>query len=574
MRKLLVIIVLAAVVAGLYFAFGRGGGVGNELSLGAGSADAPLAYVPADTPYVFANLEPLPKASLDAWMQQSETAVQIWRLQYDTMLQAMKDKDASGTALEWMTALDAEFTGKTVAQSLDVLGIDLQGRSAVYGVGLVPVLRMTLGKPDAFRAFVARVEATAGEKIPAAKVGDIDYWQFTNPQAPLRAILALQGNHLVATLAPVDDDASLRTLLGVDKPAASMQDGAALAKLNTQYGYTPFATGYIDTTRIVALFTAAPTPLETAFLGALEIDKPAIDAVCQAEYAALAQAAPRIVIGYTLLEPQRSVGVSRIELRKDIATDLMTLRAPMPGLDAADDALFNFGLSLKLAQLPPLVGKWAGAVQSAPWQCASLLELNQAFAEGNAQLTNPAVFMAGPVFEGFHAIATRFTLPKPGEEADFGGKLLLGSPSPAALVAMAQTFAPQLAELQLKPDGEVKLVPAMPGMPPGLPAHVAMTDKLIGLAIGAGEETTLKAAMSVDPARQPLLVIGYSGAAFLQFTQQMQPSLAAIEDPAKRAESERSMEMMRQMYAMIRRIDMRVEFDESGVVFHQAAEMN
>jgi hypothetical protein len=120
----------------------------------------------------------------------------------------------------------------------------------------------------------------------------------------------------------------------------------------------------------------------------------------------------------------------------------------------------------------------------------------------------------------------------------------------------------------------VKPMPAMPGMPPNLPAHVAMTDTLIGLAIGSGEETTLKAAMTSDPKRQPLLVMGYSGAAFVQFAEQMKQSISAIEDPAQRAESERSMDMMLEMYKLIRRAEMQVEFDESGIVLYQSAEMN
>ena len=577
MRKLLVALVLVAVVGlGLWFAFGRdrAGGAGDGLSLRAGSPDAPLAYVPADTPYVIANLEALPKASLDAWMQQSETMVQLWRTQFDMALHALESKDAADPGLKWMRALDAEFKGKTVSQSLDMLGIDLQGRSAIYGVGLVPVVRMTLGNPDAFRAFVARVETAAGEKLPSATLGDIGYWQFTAPGAPLRGVLALQGKHLVATLAPVNDEASLKTLLGVDKPAASMQDGAALAKINQVYGYTPFATGYVDTQRLVAQLTGPATPLETAFLAAMEIEKPAVDAVCQAEYAALAQAAPRLVLGYTTLEPKRSVAVSRLELRGDIAKDLMTLRAPMPGLDAANDALFNVGFSMKLAQFPPLVAKWAGAVQNAPWKCASLLDLNQSFADASTQLTNPAVFMAGPVFEGIHAIATRFSMPVGGGEPDFAGKLLIGSPSPEALLQLSQNFAPQIAQLGLKPDGTVKPLSALPGLPADMPAHVAMTDSLIGLAIGSGEEATLKNAMTVDAARQPLFVLGYSGEAFMQFTEQMKAATAAIEDPAQRAENERAMEMVRQAYAMIRRIEMRIEFEESGVAFHQSAEMN
>lgn len=566
---------VAVLAAGVWFFATRDGSLPGAGTAAVGGPDAPLAYVPADTPYVIANLDTLPRDKIDAWLRQSDTVMQMYRTQFDTLRAALEDKDPASPAVRWGKALDAEFRGKDVRQSVEMLGIDLQSRSAVYGIGLVPVARMTLADPGKLRAFIGRVETAAGEKLATGKAGDVDYWQFTDDTAPLRAILALQGSHLVLTLAPKGDDASLRTLLGLDKPAQSLADGGALPSLNAKYGYTPYATGYVDTTRLLKVFTGPATPLETAFLAALEIEKPQVDAVCQAEYDALAQVMPRLVFGYTELDVKRSVGVSHLELREDIARDLMTLRAPMPGLAAANDSLFNFGISLKLAQLPPLVAKWAGAVQSAPWQCPSLAELNTAFAEGSVQLNNPAVFAAGPVFEGLHAIATRFSVPAPGAEPDFAGKLLIGSPSPKALLGLAQSMAPALASMQLQPDGQVQPLPAMPGLPPSLPAHVAMTDTLLGIAVGAGEEATLAQAMTVNPAQQPLLVVGYSGAAFAQFFEQMQATMeASADDDAEREELRRSTELMKQVYGMIRRIEMRVEFDETGIVFHQSADMN
>jgi hypothetical protein len=574
MRKILIAaIVLLALGAGLWFFIGRGPGTvapGAALA----DADAPLAFVPADTPYLIANLERMPKATVDAFVQQSEPVVKMWRTQFDLMNKRMAADGADEAATRWARAFEGEFRDKSLVEAIAAMGLDMQAFSAVYGVGLVPVARLTLADPAAFRAFVARLEERSGQKIATGTVDGLDYWQFTSADAPLRGILALQGDHAVLTLAPVGDDAALRTLLGIERPAQTLRDGGALAQINRDYGFTPYATGYVDTARVMALVSAPATPLESAFFRALEIEKPAIDAVCQAEYAALAAAAPRLVMGYTKLEPKASHSITRIELRSDLAQDLLGLRAPMPGLDAADDSAFNFGFSLKLAALPPLLGKWTGAVSKDPWKCASLAELNQGFAEVGAQASNPAMFAAAPVFHGFHAIVTRFDMATFDTAPDVSGKLLIGSPNPTALVGMARGFVPPLAGIELKPDGVVQALPAMPGMPANLPAHVAMTDALIGIAVGAGEDATLKAAMQVDAAQQPLLVLGYSGAAFTQFAENMARSVAMIEDEAQRAESEQSVQMMRDMYALIGRIDMRVEFDERGIAIHQNARMN
>jgi hypothetical protein len=575
MRKIgIALVVLLLLGIGAWLVFGRGAGSLPGVPGGSGStadADAPLAFAPADTPYLFANVERMPKATVDALLQQSEPMVNIWRGQFDLMRARLQADAADTPAAKWILALDAEFKDKSLSQSIAGIGLDMQSLSAIYGIGLVPVARMTLADPAAFRAFIARLEQHAGEKLATGTIDGIDYWQASAPEEPLRAILALHGDHLVMTLAPVGDDTALRTLLGIDRPAQSLIDGGALVAINRDYGFTPFATGYVDSARLLAQFTKPATPLETAFLAALKIEKPAIEATCQTEFAAIAAIAPRLVFGYSKLEAKASEAESRIELRKDIAQDLMALRAPMPGLDAANDSAFNLGVAFFVGEVPTIVNKWADAVAAAPFQCARLASLNASFADLRQQAANPAVFMVAPAVSAFHAILDRVDIKSLDTEPDLAGKLLIASPNPAALIGMAKGFAPPIASLDLKPDGKVHPLPAMPGMPPNLSAHAAMTDGLLGLSFGAGEEATLLDAMRTDAARQPLLVIGYSGEAFTQFADQMAATNAAIEDPASRAEAERSMEMMRAMYALIGRSDMSLEFDERGIVFRQSA---
>jgi hypothetical protein len=576
MRKLLIAIVaLLALGVGIWWLVGRDlpqTAPGADVAI-ALDPDAPLAFVPADTPYLIANLERMPKATVDAFVQQSEPALQIWRTQFDLLSRRVDDSEAIRPAAKWLRAIDAEFRGKSLEQSMHSVGLDLQSLSAVYGVGLVPVARLTLADPDAFRAFIARLEERSGETIPSASVDGVAFWQFAAADTPLRGIMALQGNHLVLTVAPIGDDQALRVLLGIERPTATLHDGGELAAINRKYGFSPYATGYVDSARLLALLAAPATPLESAFLSALEIEKPAIDAICQSEFAALAALVPRLVLGYTRLEPKSSHGVTRIELRPDVAQDLMRLRAPMPGLDAAQDAVVNFGLSLRVGEVPALLGKWSGALAAAPWQCAALTPLNESAAEVSAQAANPAVFMAAPVFHGFHAILNRIDLSTIDTAPDLSGVLVIGSPSPAALLAMARNFVPALAQLKLEPNGQVQALPPMPGLPSHLPAHVAMNEQLLGIAFGAGQDAGLGAAMQSDPTRQPLLVLGYSGALISQFTEKMAQTTAAIADPEERAEAEQSMQAMRSMYALIGRIEMTVELDPDGIAIHQSATM-
>jgi hypothetical protein len=581
MRKIVVVVlVLAALAVGVWFLRRDGAAPGSPADV-AGTAPAatdpngPLAYVPADTPYVFANLEPVPAAVSTQWMQQMDMVGELWRNQLASAIAKLEQERPEADELKWMRAIRAELDGKTTQQFFASVGYDVRARFALYGVGLAPVLRLTLADPEKFRGFLARLEQQGGTPFPRATLDGQEYLQLNGgPTAKLRGIVALQDGQLVLTLAPLADDAALRELLGLQKPARSLQDGGALTALNTEFAYLPYGSGYFDVRALLQRFTAAPTPLETAFLTALEVQKPAVDPVCQAEYEALAVAVPRMSFGYTTMDAKRMDMVARIETNAAIAADLRTLRAPMPGLAQVGDSPLNFGLSFKLAALPGLVSKWADAVAAAPWQCASLAPLNESFAQTRQQLANPVVFGAAPVFEGVHAIATRLELKPAGETPDFGGKLLIGSPSPAALVGMAKSFVPQLATLQLAPDGKVHALPALPNVPNDLPGWVAMKEHVLGLAFGAGEDADLAEYLQVDPAQQPLIVLGYSGALFAQFNQQMLEQAAAIADPAEAEQQKQAAEMVARMYAQIRRMEMRVEFGERGIELHQRAEMN
>jgi hypothetical protein len=580
MRKILILVLLAALVVGggLYFMRrgGTPGDAGAEGNGGGGSVDrnAPLAFVPANTPYVFANIEPFPAAITARWMQQFDVAARVWQSQLALGIAKLEQTRPEAEELKWLRAVNAELEGKTMEQVFDALGYDLQGRFALYGVGLVPVMRISLADPEKFKAFIARLEKHVGSAFPRGTVAGQEYFNLVAPEGKLRGILALQDRQLVLTLAPAAGDEALPELLGVQRPAKSLGEAGTLAALNRQFAYLPNGSGYFDTRLLLEQFSAPATPLQTAFLTALEIQKPALDPVCASEYAAMTGAVPRLSFGYTRLDAQHMDLVSRLETNAAIAADLRTLRAPMPGLDKTADAPFNFGVSLKLAALPPLVSKWASAIAAAPWQCEALKGLNEGAAQSQQQLANPVVFGAAPVFEGLHLIATRIELKSMNEAPDFAGKLLIGSPNPAALLGMAKSFAPPLASVQLAPDGKVHALPALPEMPAGMPAFAAMTKNVLGLAVGTGEDKDLAEYMSADPARQPLLVLGYSGALFAQFNKIMLEQAAAVADPAEAASQKEMAELMGQLYGQMRRTEIRLEFGEHGIEMHQSAELN
>ena len=529
-----------------------------------------LSYVPADTPYAFANLEPIPADTLTAWTEQFGPFYAAYEEMLGTTLKQLEaSPEGNERAARVAKALLAEMAGNLNLGGIQKIGIATDGHFALYGVGLVPVFRWELKDEAAFRALIGRVETRLGEKLPEAKLGDASYWRAGPAGETLAGIIAIVDGDLVLTLAPQNaDDKLLRTLVGVDKPSDSL-DADVIEDINDAGGFKPYGSGYIDTVLVAQRLIDGKTGVEKAFLDAFEVEDKPVDAVCREEFVSIARNFPRVTTGYTSFEKKHMEQRLLFEMKPEIAKDVAALAAPVPGLGAGSEGtVLDFGLSMDLSKLPAFVTKQAAAFKAKPYQCASLKDLNTSFAEMETQLANPMVMATAPVFSGFRAALTRFDRKDPTAMPDVAGKLVIASPNPQSLIALARTTVPAFASLQLKPGDEPVALPAelaTPGVPP---TYIAVTDKAIGVAVGETERATLKAFIAAPVGNPPpLLVANYSGTFMAQLMklspapENADPELAAVQA---------SMDKMADAYGQIfEHFGMTVAATERGIEMSQ-----
>lgn len=487
---------------------------------GKDAATDPLAYVPENTPFLIANLEPVPNASIDMWLKNSEQMMPMYERMLDKAIEDMGRDRPADVGMKLVIGLRDEMKGKLNRAGLESFGLSMSARSAFYGVGLIPVMRIELGDPAAFRGFIARLESKAGEKLGVAKIGDQEYWTAGPADAKLQLVAAIQGEHLVITLAPRPaDDAVLKTLLGIELPKKSVLDAKTLAKFNADRGYLAYGSGYLDSAKLIEVLFAKRTPVEQAFLDALEQKNPLDDVSeqCKAEYRAISAQVPRITFGYTELGGKQMSLRYVFETTPVVGAELVGLAVTVPGLDGHGEGLFDFGFGIDLNALVKFVNAKAGAVASAPYQCESLQSLNDAFAKARTNINNPAVFMVAAAYKGLYASLSKLDMPE-GGSPEIEGKLVIASDNPQSLLSMVGNFAPPLAGLTVEPNQAPVALP-MTGMPPGIPpTFIAMSDKSIGIAVGASEEKSLQAFIKDMPSKpSPLLHYGVDGAGMARF---------------------------------------------------------
>jgi hypothetical protein len=535
--------------------------------------EVPLGYVPADTPYLFANLEPTPQAVIDAWREKFASIGPMYDQMLTDALAEIEAKGSNELADRVAKAVLQEIQGKISFDGMRSLGLDPRLRWAFYGVGLVPVMRMELEDPKAFEAFIGRVEGRVGDQLPKGKVGDQPYWRLGKSDGKLHGVMAITGDDLVLTAMPANASEDLiQRLLGLTLPAQTIGDG--FGDWNSKRRFLSYGSGYVDTVRVATALIDEKSGIEREFLQALEIKEQPTSPECRTEMLALAAKVPMISFGYTQLEPTLMDMRLVLETEPAIAKAFAGLAAPVPSMGQAQDAVLDFGLSLDLMKLSTFATEQADKVSADPFKCPELASLNADMEKLRTQFNNPMLFATAPVFRGFYAALTRFEQGAGGAPPVVTGKIALASDNPQALIAMAQNFVPQIAQLDLKPGaGPVPLPPEL--APPMLPpTHVLMGDKVIGLALGEGEEADLATFVAAAPASPPpLLTMGYSGTFFISLAESMQANLAALPDE-ERAKTEHSVALIREIYGkVLDRVDMRLVATDSGLELRESVRL-
>ena len=468
------------------------------------SSDATiLQFVPADTPYVLANVEPLPDDLMDKLEPKIERLLQSYqsmlRAVIDTKRQELPEEERDSEKYERADAVINELMTLMSIEGMRGAGIGRDATGVLYGNGLLPVARVDLTEGDLFDDALARLESEAGEKLPVVEIGGHTVRYFEADK--VKILLGVIDNQAVFTVAPVSfDDAQLAVLLGVEPPKNSVADTGMLQKIAEDYGFTNHYVGYIDVQAIAERFVGEAKGLDAELFALMAEDAPELSDVCRAEIRSVAGIAPRMVLGYTDVDVDQLDTVMVIELRDDIASGMQTLSSTVPGLGGDKGGLMSFGMSIDMQAARAFVEARLDAMEAEPFECEHFADLQAGVAGGRQALQQPVPPMIYD-FRGFLAViddieGLDIATQSPPTSVD--GSFLLAMDNAQALVAMGAMFSPDLASLNLQADGKpVALdLPQMQAM--GIAAFAAMNDDALAISVGEGAESELDRVLSAD----------------------------------------------------------------------------
>ena len=490
-----------------------------------------LAYVPADTPYLAANLQPSPDDVIDAFLQRAQPVLDTMQDELSAKRTEIEAAEAGGDhGARLALAIMQELDGNLNRQGLENLGFDLQAHTVMYGMGAFPVFRVELSDADALRGTIQRIQQNAGIDMPELDFQGISYWRLgegdmnaAHGDHPGMYVAILQ-DHLAFTAFPASSEAELLpAFLGLEMPAQSNAD-TVLAGLNQQYDYTPYGTGFLDVQKLADEFLNPESTLARALASSGEFDPATISPECKAEFEQIIAHTPRMLAGITELTPTAIGSQYRLETEASLAQQLEQLVSAMPLVAAHSERMLELSFGMKFGPVRDFLREKAEAIVAQPFQCEHLADLNNSAQEALEKLNQPVPPFVNN-FQGLRLSLNTMALDSVIME-NASGLMALHVDKPEMFVGMAQMFLPNLAELQLAPgDPPVRLPDDLIPVP-GIVAHAALSSGAIGLSVGDGEETGLVSYLnesSVDDGT--FLSVNYDTAAYMEFTGNMSDQL-------------------------------------------------
>ena len=474
-------------------------------------SSGPLRYVPADTPYIFGALEPAPDDFMDKMEPMFEEILATYRTMLKAAMTAAAEEEADGESESKLDERDAALVEELATLlSLDGLrgaGMTRDSTAIIYGHGLLPVLRVSLTEEALLDAAITRIETSAGQSLPVGEIQGKQYRYFEADK--IRVILATIDDQLILTVAPATfDESQLAQLLGLTLPQENIAETGVLEEIANEYGYLSVSVGFVSTERLVATFIDEPEGLNASLLSLIEYDAGLLGDVCKEELRSLAAAAPRMVSGYEEISVERMKSSLVVELREDIAAGLATIPAAVPGLGKSYDALFSLGMSMNLMAARDFLMARLEAMEANPYQCDKLSGLQQFVAGGRQALSQPLP----PVAYNFRGILILiediqgfdFQSKSPPESID--ASFLLAMEDAPALLAFGQMMSPELAEMNLEPDGtpqQFELPAAQSGIDS---AWIALSNTALGVSVSPDAKAVLPEMLAAESVSPPLFM--------------------------------------------------------------------
>lgn len=458
-----------------------------------------LANVPAETPYLFAVMEP-PSPAIHAKMMGNADLVVLPALAKIENLSLDQRMSLSPPRRAILGILDA-MRGSDPKKWWENLGLKPNGRTLIYGLGIWPVVRIEVGDPARLRKIIAdAIQTLAMPEIEQKQLGATPYWIAS--KYGMTAILSVTDHDVAAAIVPTTSIArAVPLVLETERVGKSMRDTGDIAALASRYQLSQTMLAYIDSHKIVDALERRDDFATTSVFTV-----PA----CHADFERMAAAVPRILMGYRSLDVHGFLSSIVIDTTPETAKQLASLHGAMPALPDPAHALMAFSVAADVDAGVGVLRGWLQGLADRPFQCEQLAITKQIVAEALTATKDAIPKEMHGLHGGELVIEDASEAPPSGS-----GYLLVAGDQIAAALGQALQKVP--LGITIAPDGQpVSLPVGMLGMPGLTSAHLALHTSRAALAVGPNSKVEVSAALAApNAARSPLVGFSWDIARFV-----------------------------------------------------------
>lgn len=506
-----------------------------------------LARIDADTAMVWLSLEAVPEALMN----------QIW----SSLAGMTDDEDFEDLSSEiddpLLLALAREFMALSTPESYAERGLDPNGLFAAHLMSIYPAVHWQLSGAEAFQTTLARIEADSGAEFARRQVsGEEIIWV----QADGFGVALHHDAHFLTAAVVADREDLLRRVANIDQSPRPMQR-SEVDRFARQRGLLLDSVGFIDFERLVTLLLDSEEEILSQLRNDTRLGQVAESAACRVELGQLTRLFPRKSFGtYSLTNT--SIGMkATLESEPEFGGRLGALANSPLALDGINGGLMSMGIALNLVAARDFGRQLVGGWIEAPPQCFLFSDVAENAATWQLALNRPIP----PLVTNIHGARINLSQISMGEDdqPEIAGTLALFMRNPQMLIGMAQMFSPELAGLDLRAGGSPQPVPEelLPQLQ-GMPAWLGLSDTGLGLAVGAGQDATLPAALTAGSADSAILSFGMDLSAYSEL---LAMGLANLPGQGADFDVDEATEAMTALAGLFRQMSGSLHLSEAGI---------
>ncbi|CAN5845680.1 hypothetical protein BH11MYX2_BH11MYX2_33910 [soil metagenome] len=463
---------------------------------------AVLVNIPADTPYLFAQLAPMSQEFRDRMFAQADAKIEE-AMKAMAILPPDFDRSAlpgwGRVAFAWMD----ELKGKDTKHWSREMGLDSNQAFALYGIGIWPVVRIGVNDPVKLHASVERILAKANLQTQERELRGKKYWAF--PIQQFTVAVAVLDKEMVASIVPTTAlEAALPKVLGIEKPAHSLGETDTLGASLAHYKLLPQAVFVIDVRGLANRFTKADAanPLEAPLAAATG----PVTQACREDIGRFVEIIPRVFGGYHQLDAKLMDFSLVAEMPPVLVKRLGKLSVPVPGVNPGLNGhpMFALGVAAKSDELVSLMKEIVKGLRERPMRCDWFTGLNMMAEELAPELDGPLMTQFKGIDGGTAMIDDMDVERRYGE-----GTVTLVGVSAAERMEALLHLVPGFANATLSKVGPALEIPiGLLGGPPEMTAHILVRPQRAALAVGPSSEKIVNAVVSAPtPTHSPLVSV-------------------------------------------------------------------